>query len=374
MQVIKKVLIILYTLFLGVIVFCNTSVFADDIDTKYKFVDTVSNGYDLYWINTQDKFDYNMFYSNKGGFSYARSFLDEFMKYDSNYNYFVLPSNDVPGYFNQSGSGDARGYIIFIYSMTNANNTMGANQDFTFATFNDFYGGYYDSTSYFDNSFSFNACKVQSLTAIGIYNKDSKYISRSDALRDNYIPLCIYNYSHPVYFNSIFDYNNGSAQVSNAINNQTNTIKEETQKQTNAVVSATQSQTNQLLDTNNTGNETMSVNDTTTDTSADLSSIYNNISSAFTSYDPTISWGKDFVFTLPNGDNFTINLDSSLILNFLEDYPVLKAFYQSIFWVIFGGYVIFDFKKIINKMKEGNIDNVVGTSSPVDSVVNMSLK
>lgn len=81
-----------------------------------------------------------------------------------------------------------------------------------------------------------------------------------------------------------------------------------------------------------------------------------------------------FDLKLPNGDTHTFTLKANVLTSFLDSNPVLKAFYQAFFYVVFGGYVIFDFKKIINKLKEGNIDNVVGSSSPVDSVVNMSLK
>ena len=373
MRIIKKLFLILYTLILGFIVFCNTSVFGVD---GYIVDRQIGADFSQYFLNMQDEFDYqlvnsimNPTSSNSGYRNFYNYYYGNWY-YQQNYQYFAYRVQDTT---QGSDYYSKRGWVIELFFKNENPNFLTNTSQFNSADFQN----YYDPniiTGLTDSSIYFTGLKVNANYKYVIYNGGSSSADISpNSLYETGIPIACVSYSHPVVKNYLIDSNtSGASQVTTAIQQQTNTIKEESQKQQNAVVTATQTQTNELLDTNNTGNETMSVNDTTADTSADLSSFYTNINNAFT--DNSIQTFKEFTFTLPNGDSHTIQLTASTLLNFLNSYPVLKAFYQSIFWVIFGGYVIFDFKKIINKMKEGNIDNVVGSSSPVDSVVNMSLK
>lgn len=373
MQVIKKIFLIIYIVFLGFIVFCNTSVFGADGYILDRQIGASTNSFDEYFQDNQEIFDYTLLSNTRdNAFSYFNYWYWKNADMVQNWHYYVEPVafSDL-----SATNGYNRGWRIYIYSQNQVYLTQ--SRTFSYADFQNYYMNNIGGVEVEDRSLYYTALQCSAWWVIDIYNSNNSIrFSNSNGATGGssstfYIPISLLNYPH----NVIYDFNlsnTSGGQIASAINNQTNTIKEESQKQQNAVAIATQKQTNELLDTNNTGNETMSVNDTTTDTSADLSSFYTSINSAFT--DNTIQTIKEFTFTLPNGDNFTIQLSASTILNFLNSFPVLKAFYQSIFWVIFGGYVIFDFKKIINKMKEGNIDNVVGTSSPVDSVVNMSLK
>ena len=368
MRIIKKLFLILYTLFLAFVVFFNTAnIRADSIEQETS-VYQYSNGIDDYFLNCQELFDYQLInYRNKNGFNQFYNYFYGNNKL-TNWNYFVIPAQKVLGHENDSISY-ARGWVIYEYAIGNNNTALIPSSGFSYMDLENFH---YPIEGVNDRSLIYQAKNLTAWNVFVIYN-DSNNLQEYSHATDYVVgcPLSCLYYSHSIVMNNISN-TSGSSQVTTAIQQQTNTIKEESQKQHNAIATATQTQTNELLDTNNTGNETMSVNDTTTDTSADLSGLYNSINSAFT--DNSVQTFKEFTFTLPNGDNHTVQLLASTLLTFLNSYPVLKAFYQSIFWVIFGGYVIFDFKKIINKMKEGNIDNVVGTSSPVDSVVNMSLK
>lgn len=368
---IKIILITLYCIILGFIVFCNTSVFGYEITEFETSPYQVTQSFDNYFYNMQDEFDYNMFVNPRQALSELQGIIYNRLN-DPNYNYYVEKVNNT----GHGSDAAAAGYKVYLYSTISENNNLSLNQDFNYANFS----GYNDLPNLPQQSqnipFYYPTVTITYRYCYSIYNWGQSWVidDNGDFL-DLTIPFCVFNYTHPVFHNYYLNSNtSGATQITSAIQSQTNTIKQETQKQTNAVVSATQSQTNALLDTNSTGNDTMSVNDTTSDTSANLGGLYNQIDDAFTSDAVILYDSHTFNLTLPNGDSFPIVLRTQFFRSFLDNNPVFKAFYQSIFWVIFGGYVIFDFKKIINKMKEGNIDNVVGSSNPVDSVVNMSLK
>ena len=370
MQVIKRILLILYVLILGFIVFFNTSVFGFQITEIETAPYQVTESFDNYFYNMQDEFDYNMFVNPRQALSEIQGIIYNRLN-DPNYNYYVEKVNNT----GHGSDASSAGYKIYLYSTINENNNLSINQDFNYANFS----GYNDvpnlPTDLQNAPFYYPTVTITYRYCYSIYNWGQSWVidNNGDFLNLT-IPFCVFNYTHPVFHNYYLNSNtSGATQITNAIQSQTNTIKQETQKQTNAVVSATQSQTNELLDTNNTGNETMSVNDTTTDTSSDLTGIYNSITSAFTT-EVSANSTEDFTLTLPNGDNHTFTLKANILTSILNNYPVLKVFYQAFFYVVFCGYVIFDFKRIINKLKEGDIDNVVGSSNPVDSVVNMSLK
>lgn len=366
MRIIKKIFLIIYIIFLGFIVFYNTSVFADEpiYTTNQSTPNYVSSAFDDYFINMQDEFDYNLFYQPRSGFQQMLQVMNQRFE-DPNYLYYIEKGNTGYG-----SGGQQNGYIIWFYNSAQASQQLQFNTDFKFAEFTDI-----NSWSQYNDEFYYPAVTVNSYFKYVIYNWGQSFaVVNNGSTEAVTIPFCCLNYTHPIYHNYYLE-SSTNGGIADAINNQTNTIVNETQKQTNAITTATQQQTNELLDTNNTGNETMSVNDTTSDTSADLSNFFNNLNDNFTNQTTiNLSTQKDFVFTLPNGQSFNVSLKTSFFRNFLDSQPILKAFYQAIYWVIFGGFVIFDFKKIINKMKEGNIDNVVGSSSPVDNVVNMSLK
>ena len=356
---IKIILISLYVIILGFIVFDNTSVFADEPQTELQTgVYEVSNGFDDYFIHVQDNFDYNAVNnSNQSGFA---RYYQLVLSHSIYWGIYVEPYSS----YTINGSTYGEGYLVSFYVK---NHALTASSNFVDATFSGYRTGQYDMT--------YKAVNIIGRMKMYVYHAGADYtgLTSYDANDAVAVPLCCINYPHYIINSYNADSNtSGATQITNAINNQTNTIANETQKQTNAITTATKEQTNALLDTNDTGNETMSVNDTTTDTSADLGGLFNQINSSFT--DTTSETQKGFDLTLPNGDTHTFTLKANVLTSFLDNNLVLKAFYQAFFYVVFGGYVIFDFKKIINKLKEGNIDNVVGSSSPVDSVVNMSLK
>lgn len=212
-----------------------------------------------------------------------------------------------------------------------------------------------------DRSLVYQAKVTRSFNTIVIYNNSNSYEFYKNGVGEDFgCPLsCLYN-PHNLIMSNLSN-TTGSQQVTNAINNQTNTLSE-----------ATQSQTNAILDTNDTGTDTMNITDTTTDNSADLTSLFTNIQNAFTN--DNVQFPQVFTLTLPNGNEHNFTLNSGILWNFFNNNPTLKAFYQAFFYVVFGGYVIFDFKKIINRMKEGDIDNLVTTSKPTDVIVNLSMK
>ena len=137
------------------------------------------------------------------------------------------------------------------------------------------------------------------------------------------------------------------------------------------VSKAIEKSTDRILSTEEESISGTGVNDETTDNSPNLQNTYNSVNSAFTTRNTST---KTFVFTLPNGQNYNIVVANNLLTRLLQSYgSTFYAFYQAIFWCIFGGYVLFDFKRIINKFKGGDIDSVVSTSSPIDNVVKASI-
>lgn len=140
---------------------------------------------------------------------------------------------------------------------------------------------------------------------------------------------------------------------------------------TNQTVEAIKESTDRILSEDSAAISDTGVSDSTTDSSPDLQGTFNTMSSAFTSRNTS---SKTFVFTLPNGQNYNFTLNNNLLTNMLRGYGnTFYAFYQAIFWCVFGGYVLFDFKRIINKFKGGDIDTVVSSSSPIDNVVKASI-
>lgn len=271
---IKIFLISLYVVFLGFVLFFNSSsVYADEIYQNSQYVQT--NDIDNYFINIQDYFDnYAIYYRDRSAFQQFFNFYNDQMRY--NYNYYVS--------IRSSDSWTERGFSIYIYQFGQTNNQLTNSSTFQVGHLDNYFNGRPTDVS---TTLNFEALKVYTYARIDIANYGQYYYYERTPDAPCYIPLSVYNYHHSI----LFDYLNASAtsggqQISNAIQQQTNTIVNETQKQTNqisgTVTNSTREQTNALLDTNDTGNETMSVNDTTTDTSADLGGLFNQISSSFT--------------------------------------------------------------------------------------------
>lgn len=380
---IKIFLISLYVVFLGFVLFFNTSsVHAEIQRDKQDFVTTVTSGYDDYWVNTQDSFDdFVTRYSNK----YANSwFITRFQQLRNQVNYFnyvAIPMTNVPDYLGvgySPSTEDTRGYVVFVYSSVSAQSVLGSNSDFTYGTFNDYYGGFFDAmgTDYGENM-SFNAVKVPTNRVMGIWNygnKQSEKVYGTDTIGgsyDTYVPLCIFNYYHHIFYDFVDRSNtSGATQITSAINTQTNTIANETQKQTNAITTATQQQTNQFLDTNDTGNETLEVDANVEDKSVNLDNFFMSIYNAFTSASGVIT--KKLTLTLPNNSSFDVNIRSDMLSNFFENNVVFKVFYQAFWWVALGGYVIFDVKRMYNLVMIGKWDVLHLIDKPTDVVVDLS--
>lgn len=351
MHRIKIIFIILYIVILGFIVFGNNSVFGEELVQTSPF--QMTNSFDQYFINVQDTFD-NMIVQDKlNNTHYFDGFWSIIDNY-KNYNYYVELTNDT-GY--GSTTARKRGYIIYFYDRYVPTSYLSSlDKDFIYFNFTD-----YNEIGTFKYPTYSQACYFKGV----VYNNSTSYITTID--RQDFstnVPFICMQYSHPILNNYLLNVQSsttGAQQISNAINNQTNTLAE-----------ATQSQTNAMLDTNDTGTDTMNITDTTTDTSADLTSLFSNIHNAFTN--DNIQFPQVFTLTLPNGNKHNFTLNSGILWNFFNNNPTLKAFYQAFFYVVFGGYVIFDFKKIINRLKEGDIDNLVTTSKPTDVIVNLSMK
>ena len=276
-----------------------------------------------------------------------------------------------------SNDGDLRGYVVVVYSSITANAIISSNTNFNYFTLNDYYGGYYDNNSNFDNSLSFPAINIPVNLVIGIYDLGNNYEERSNTgqYTNIYCPLSIFNYYHHVYYDFLNqNTTNGATAITGAINTQTNTIVNETQKQTNQITgtisNATQEQTNKLLDTNDTGNTTLEVNANVEDKSVNLDNFFMSIYNAFTSASGVIT--KKLTLTLPNNSSFDVNVRSDMLSNFFENNVVFKVFYQAFWWVALGGYVIFDVKRMYNLVMIGKWDVLHLIDKPTDVVVDLS--
>ena len=71
-------------------VFCNTSVFADDltIQTNQLTPNYTSSALDDYILNMQDEFDYNLFYQPRSGYQQMLQVMNQRFE-DPNYLYYV---------------------------------------------------------------------------------------------------------------------------------------------------------------------------------------------------------------------------------------------------------------------------------------------
>lgn len=169
---------------------------------------------------------------------------------------------------------------------------------------------------------------------------------------------------------------NSQQQTTNAIQQQTQVIDQQTQsinQQTNAIQEQTQAQqdfSDNFYDDEPDIPSDIDVEDNVVNNTTDLTILFNNIRDALNRRDDS---DKGFTFTLPNGDDFTINLPVRFIHNILTENEGLSNFIN-IFWqVVFGGYIIFDFKKIYNKFKNGDVEGAMN-SSATDNVVKEALR
>lgn len=275
---IKIFLISLYVVFLGFVLFFNSSsVYADEVASLEQHqVWYTSDFTDNYFQEVQDAFDYR-FLNYKDSLTGFGRFYNDINDFSRVSYYYVEPVDKVKT--NPSGSITyTRGYNIYWYSISNSyltNDKQYVDASLDYLLPSDYQGG---------QALTTQAVSVNAFRCLCIYNNGNNYdfINEQQTV---YIPVSVYGYSHPIVFQNLLETTSG-AQVVGAIQQQTQDLRNETQKQTNkitnAVTTATQQQTNALLDTNDTGNETMSVNDTTTDTSADLGGLFNQISSSFT--------------------------------------------------------------------------------------------
>ena len=288
LRIIKIIGLSFITIFLIFVVFFNTTVFGADTITenKQQFVYTTTSGLDDYWRQTQDNFDYQFTHYNKTGNNYFLTRIRSLQNYLNNFNYIAIPVTNVReamGLGYGSSDGDLRGYVVVIYSSITANAIISSNTDFSYFTLNDYFGGFMadNSVAGYNENMSFNAIKIPVNMIIGIYDYGNNYEERSNTGQYNniYCPLTIFNYYHQIYYDFLNqNTTNGATQITGAINNQTNTLSNAIANQTQA----TKEQTNALLDTNDTGTDSMNVTDGTTDTSTDLTGLFNQINSAFT--------------------------------------------------------------------------------------------
>lgn len=135
---IKIIFIILYIFVLGFIVFGNSSVFGADTYNQEYSVYQVSTGLDNYFINCQDNFDNQLLnYQNKSAYNWFYNYFYTNGKY-TNWNYFVLPVDHVPGHESDSISY-ARGWVIYEYAIGNLTSNVDTNSNFTYLDLNNFH-------------------------------------------------------------------------------------------------------------------------------------------------------------------------------------------------------------------------------------------
>lgn len=190
------------------------------------------------------------------------------------------------------------------------------------------------------------------------YNKNNnaytKYLTSSG---NRVIPTCCLGYrssTFRAYLQNLYGFN----PTIGAINDNTQAIKDSTDR----ILS------NDTETITGTG-----VTDGATDTSVNLTGIFTSFSNAFTHHTSGV---KPFTFRLPNGQGYTTSISSNMLTNLLTAYDdgTLFRFYQAMYWIVLGGYVLFDIKDIINNLKAGDLEKVTKNSSPVDNVVKASVR
>lgn len=165
------------------------------------------------------------------------------------------------------------------------------------------------------------------------------------------------------------DYSEDFNNLQNSINEQTQAINNQSQainNQTNIISGLNDNLFNENVTTPN----SIDIEDNTQNNTADLSTFFSDIQSAFTSRD---SSDKYFTLTLPNGDNYNFTFPKSFVRNILTSNNVLYTFISAFWYIVFGVYIIFDMKKIYNKFKNGDFEGAMNSSS-VDNVVKEALR
>lgn len=165
------------------------------------------------------------------------------------------------------------------------------------------------------------------------------------------------------------DITNSLAEQTQAINDQTNAINQQTDSinnQTNVI----SGMNDQLFSNSVQEPSSLGVEDTTQNNTPDLSGLYNSFSGAWHSSGDT----KVFDLELPNHTHWSIALPSAQIHNFFNNHSSLKVLWDALWWTMLGGYVVFDFKKMYNKFKTGELTTVMTNNSPIDNVVKEILR
>lgn len=162
--------------------------------------------------------------------------------------------------------------------------------------------------------------------------------------------------------NNNIDYSNALNEQTQAINQQTDSINQQTN-----VISG---MNDQLFDENVTQPQSIGVDNNAQDNTADLSGLYSSFSGAWHSFDGSYS----FPLVLPNHTTWFITLPSAQIHQFMDTHTTFRTLWFSLWWVMLGGYVVFDFKKMYNKFKTGDLQTVMSNSSPIDNVVKEILR
>lgn len=108
-------------------------------------------------------------------------------------------------------------------------------------------------------------------------------------------------------------------------------------------------------------------------TEPDLSDAFDSITNILTNDNATT---KSFTFTLPNNDSFSFSLDPNFLRTSLTRVGggAVVTIIETLWYIGLYGLFIFTYLKIIGALLAGDLDNITGVLSPVNSVVSSSLE